>query len=211
VELDRGLELYQVTCPLGVVGVIFESRPDALIQIAALCLKSGNAALLKGGREAAATNRVLADVIAAATASAGLPWGWMALLESRQEVAAILDCDQDIDLIIPRGSNAFVRQIMQNTRIPVMGHADGICHVYIDRAADTAMAIEVAVDSKVQYVAVCNAAETLLVHRRWSRSCQPPKSTGAPNTSTASSRSGWWTAWRRPSGTSTVTARVTPR
>ncbi len=166
VELDRRLELYQVTCPLGVVGVIFESRPDALVQIAALCLKSGNAALLKGGSEAANTNRVLADTIIAATQEAGLPSGWMALLESRQDVADILQCDRQIDLIIPRGSNAFVRHIMDNTRIPVMGHADGICHVYIDRAADPTMAVQITVDSKVQYVAVCNAAETFLVHQK---------------------------------------------
>ena len=173
VELDSGLELYQVTCPLGVVGVIFESRPDALVQIAALCLKSGNAALLKGGREAAATNRVLADTIIDATQKAGMPPGWMALLESRQDVADILQCDREIDLIIPRGSNAFVRHIMDNTRIPVMGHADGICHVYIDRAADVSMAVQIAVDSKVQYVAVCNAAETFLVHQEAANAVLP--------------------------------------
>ncbi|MBW1648256.1 MAG: glutamate-5-semialdehyde dehydrogenase [Deltaproteobacteria bacterium] len=164
VELDHGLELYQVTCPIGVVGVIFESRPDALVQIASLCLKSGNAALLKGGSEAAATNRILAEILAEAARRAAIPDGWMALLESRADVAAMLALDTEIDLIIPRGSNAFVRHIMENTRIPVMGHADGICHVYIDRSADIETAVRVCVDSKCQYPAVCNAAETFLVH-----------------------------------------------
>ena len=164
-ELDRGLELFQVTCPIGVVGVVFESRPDALVQIAALCLKSGNAALLKGGREAAGTNRVLAETIIEATGEAGMPEGWMALLEGREAVTAMLAMDREIDMIIPRGSNAFVRHILENTHIPVLGHADGICHVYIDRAADAAMAVKIAVDSKCQYVAVCNAAETFLIHQ----------------------------------------------
>lgn len=163
-ELDAGLELYKVTCPIGVIGVIFESRPDALVQISSLCLKSGNAVLLKGGSEAARTNRILAETIARATAAAGLPDGWLGLLETRADVAQMLTLDEDIDLIIPRGSNAFVRHIMDNTRIPVMGHADGICHVYADAAADVEMAVKVTVDSKCQYVAVCNAAETLLVH-----------------------------------------------
>ena len=164
-ELDAGLELYKVTCPIGVIGVIFESRPDALVQISSLCLKSGNAVLLKGGSEAARTNRILAETIARATATAGLPDGWLGLLETRADVAKMLELDRDIDLIIPRGSNEFVRHIMDNTRIPVMGHADGICHVYVDAAAEIEMAVNLAVDSKCQYVAVCNAAETLLVHQ----------------------------------------------
>ncbi len=163
-ELDAGLELYKVTCPIGVIGVIFESRPDALVQIASLCLKSGNAVLLKGGSEAARTNRILAETIAKAAIAAGLPDGWLGLLETRDDVAAMLRCDKDIDLIIPRGSNEFVRHIMDNTTIPVMGHADGICHVYVDAAAEVEMAVRLTVDSKCQYVAVCNAAETLLVH-----------------------------------------------
>jgi glutamate-5-semialdehyde dehydrogenase len=163
-ELDTGLELYKVSRPIGVIGVIFESRPDALVQISSLCLKSGNAVLLKGGSEAANTNRILADTISDAAAAAGLPDGWLGLLETRAEVAEMLALDRFIDLIIPRGSNAFVRHIMDNTRIPVLGHADGICHVYVDQGADPQMAVKVAVDSKCQYVAVCNAAETLLVH-----------------------------------------------
>ncbi len=163
-ELDQGLELYKVSRPIGVIGVIFESRPDALVQISSLCLKSGNAVLLKGGSEAAHTNRILADLITAAAAKAGLPEGWLGLLETRADVNEMLAMDQYIDLVIPRGSNEFVRHIMDNTHIPVLGHADGICHVYIDRAADPRMAVKVCVDSKCQYVAVCNAAETILVH-----------------------------------------------
>lgn len=164
-ELAAELELYRVSVPIGVIGVIFESRPDALVQIAALCLKSGNAVLLKGGREAAHSNRALAELIARATAEIpGIPDGWIGLLETREEVSAILSLDQDIDLIIPRGSNDFVQYIMANTNIPVMGHADGICHVYVDSAADLDKAVRIAVDAKTQYVAVCNAAETLLVH-----------------------------------------------
>jgi len=164
-ELDEGLNLYRVSVPIGVIGVIFESRPDALVQIASLCLKSGNAVLLKGGREATRTNQALAEEIARATAEVeGIPSGWIGLLAGREEVRALLRLDQDVDLIIPRGSNEFVQYIMNNTRIPVMGHADGICHVYVDRAADLDKAVRIAVDSKTQYVAVCNAAETLLVH-----------------------------------------------
>jgi glutamate-5-semialdehyde dehydrogenase len=163
-ELDEGLELYQVTCPIGVIGVIFESRPDALVQISSLCLKSGNAVLLKGGSEAAETNRVLAGLIADASLEAGIPDGWVGLLETREDVNDMLSMDEQLDLIVPRGSNAFVRHIMSNTNIPVLGHADGICHVYVDREADADQALRIAVDSKCQYVAVCNAAETLLVH-----------------------------------------------
>jgi glutamate-5-semialdehyde dehydrogenase len=163
-ELDQGLELYKVSCPIGVVGVIFESRPDALVQISSLCLKSGNGVLLKGGSEAANTNRILADIIRRATAKAGIPEGWLGLLETRGDVADMLGLDESIDLMIPRGSNAFVKHIMDNTHIPVMGHADGICHVYVDKAADFDMGVKICVDSKTQYVAVCNAAETLLVH-----------------------------------------------
>lgn len=164
-ELTEGLRLYRVTCPIGVIGVIFESRPDALVQIASLALKSGNAALLKGGREALRTNEALCEALRDAAASVGLPADFAQLLATREDVAAMLREDTLIDLIIPRGSNAFVRYIMDNSRIPVLGHADGVCHVYVDRAADIDMAVAVAVDSKAQNVAVCNAAETLLVHR----------------------------------------------
>jgi len=163
-EMDRDLKLYQVSCPIGVIGVIFESRPDALVQISTLCLKSGNAVLLKGGSEAAETNRILARIIAQATEHADIPAGWIQLVETRQDVAEMLGLDKTIDLIIPRGSNEFVQYIMNNTHIAVLGHADGICHVYVDQEVDQEMAVQIAVDSKCQYVAVCNAAETLLVH-----------------------------------------------
>ena len=162
-ELDKHLELYKVSCPIGVLGIVFESRPDALVQISSLALKSGNAVLLKGGTEAARTNRILAQIISTAGIQAGLPQGWMALLETREDVKAMLALDDDINLIIPRGSNAFVKFIMDNTRIPVLGHADGICHVFVDRDADLNMAARIAYDSKCQYAAVCNAMETLLV------------------------------------------------
>jgi len=164
-ELDDGLTLIKETCPIGVIGVIFESRPDALVQIASLCLKSGNAVMLKGGSEAKQTNKVLTELILRATDEAGIPSAWIYNLESRAEVSSMLDLDEYIDLIIPRGSNEFVRYIIEHSRIPVLGHADGICHGYIHRDADIKMAVDVAVDSKTQYVAVCNAMETLLVHR----------------------------------------------
>ncbi|MFW5862609.1 MAG: glutamate-5-semialdehyde dehydrogenase [Spirochaetota bacterium] len=164
-ELDNGLDLFRVSCPIGVIGVIFESRPDALVQISTLCLKSGNAVLLKGGSEAMETNRILAQVITDATVKAGIPPGWLQLLETRADVNEMLKMDEYIDLIIPRGSNEFVKYIMDNSNIPVLGHADGICHCYIDSEADVDMAVDVALDSKIQYVAVCNAMETLLVHR----------------------------------------------
>ncbi len=164
-ELDEGLELYKVSCPIGVIGVIFESRPDALVQIATLCLKSANAVMLKGGSEAKKTNRILTDIIAEATESVGMPKEWIQLLETREDVSGMLGLDQYIDLIIPRGSNEFVKFIIQNSDIPVLGHADGICHCYIDKAADIDKAIAIANDSKTQYVAVCNATETILVHK----------------------------------------------
>jgi glutamate-5-semialdehyde dehydrogenase len=173
IELDTGLELYRVTCPIGVIGVVFESRPDALVQISTLCLKSGNTCLLKGGSEAAQTNRILAETIAAASEAAGLPAGWIQLLETRQDVADMLALDEQIDLIVPRGSNEFVRHIMAHTNIPVLGHADGICHVYIDAEADLDMAVRLVVDSKCQYVAVCNAAETLLIDAAIAREFLP--------------------------------------
>lgn len=164
-ELDIALTLYKVSCPIGVIGVIFESRPDALVQISTLCLKSGNAVLLKGGSEAKETNKILAEIIYNAGVRAGIPEHWLTLLETREDVTALLKMDDYIDLIIPRGSNAFVKYIMDNSRIPVLGHADGICHCYVDKDADLNMAVTVVTDSKVQYVAVCNATETLLVHR----------------------------------------------
>ncbi|MEK6709173.1 MAG: glutamate-5-semialdehyde dehydrogenase, partial [Nitrospinota bacterium] len=164
--LDEGLRLKRVTCPIGVIAAVFESRPDALVQIASLCLKSGNASILKGGREAARTNRALAALLSEAAASReGVPPAALQLLEAREEVEALLARDDAIGLIVPRGSNAFVRHIKSRSRIPVLGHAEGICHLYVDRAAGLDMAVSLAVDAKTQYAAVCNAIETLLVHR----------------------------------------------
>lgn len=164
-ELDEGLVLTRVSCPIGVIGVIFEARPDALVQVASLCVKSGNCAILKGGRETANTNRVLFKVVHDAVVSAGLPCDCLALAESHAQIDELLGCDDYVDLLIPRGSNKFVRYIMDHTNIPVMGHSSGVCHVYVDGAANQDMAVNVVVDAKTQYPAVCNAAETLLVQR----------------------------------------------
>ncbi len=164
-ELDRDLILTRVVGPIGVIGMIFESRPDALIQIASLCVRSGNAVILKGGSEAMETNRILTRIIHVASIQAGLPEGWIHLAENREDVHAMLTMNKYINLLIPRGSSEFVSYIMSNSTIPVLGHADGICHVYIDSRADPGKAIPIVLDSKMQYVAVCNAAETLLVHQ----------------------------------------------
>ncbi|MDD9953806.1 MAG: glutamate-5-semialdehyde dehydrogenase [Candidatus Woesearchaeota archaeon] len=161
IQLDDDLVLTKKTCPLGVIGIVFESRPDALVQIATLCIKSGNAVVMKGGKEALETNKCLATIIGEA---AQLPSGWLQLLETRDDVQELLRCSEYIDLIIPRGSNAFVQHVMNNTNIPVLGHADGICHIYIDKDADLDMAVRVCTDAKCQYPAVCNAVETVLVH-----------------------------------------------
>lgn len=173
-ELDTGLVLTQKSTPIGVIAMIFESRPDALVQIASLALKSGNALVLKGGSEAAESNRILATVIADATAEAGIPRDWIQLVETRADVQALLGLDDIIDLMIPRGSNEFVRYIMDHTRIPVLGHADGICHLYLDAGAAVERAVPITVDSKTQYVAVCNAIETLLVHADAAEHLLPP-------------------------------------
>ena len=164
-ELDENLTLYRATVPIGVIGVIFEARPDALVQIASLCVKSGNCAILKGGKETANTNRVLFTLIKDAVIRAGLPESCLLQAEAHSEIDELLACDQDVDLLIPRGSNKFVRYIMENTKIPVMGHSSGICHVYADKACDQEAALPVIVDAKIQYAAACNAMETLLVDR----------------------------------------------
>lgn len=164
-ELDEDLILTKTTCPIGVIGVIFESRPDALVQIASLCIKSGNCVILKGGSEAANTNRILFDTIYEAALSAGLPEDFALLIEDRAGIDELLKCHEYVDLLIPRGSNQFVQYIMNNSKIPVMGHADGICHIYVDGAASIEKAVPVIIDSKTQYVAACNTVETLLVHK----------------------------------------------
>jgi glutamate-5-semialdehyde dehydrogenase len=163
-ELDAGLVLERVTVPLGVVGVIFEARPDAVMQIASLAIRSGNGAILKGGREASRSCAAILEALQAGLAASAVAPQALELLTSREESLALLKLDGLVDLIIPRGSNALVRFIQENTRIPVLGHADGICHLYVDQAADLDQALRVALDAKTQYPAACNAIETLLVH-----------------------------------------------
>ncbi|NQU98514.1 glutamate-5-semialdehyde dehydrogenase [Candidatus Woesearchaeota archaeon] len=162
-ELDEGLDLYRVRTPIGVIGVIFESRPDALVQIATLCLKSGNAVILKGGSEALHSNRILSKIIKEETDKVSV--GCTQLIETREDVKEILALDNYIDLLIPRGSNKFVKFIQDNSKIPVLGHSDGICHTYVDKDADFNKAVGICFDAKCQYPAVCNAMETLLVHK----------------------------------------------
>jgi len=163
-ELDDGLILRKVQTPIGVIAAIFESRPEVVGQIAALAIRSGNAVLLKGGREAAHSNAAIGAIIHDVLVQHGVE-GAVQLVSTREEVTQLLAMDDVISLVIPRGSNEMVQSIQNGTRIPVLGHADGICHVYIDAAADPEKAARIAVDSKAQYPAVCNAAETLLVHR----------------------------------------------
>lgn len=172
-ELDEDLKLYKETCPIGVIGVIFEARPDAMVQVATLCIKSGNCAVLKGGSEALNTNRILFDIISNAAFEAGLPEGSLMLAETHDDIDELLKCDEAVDLLIPRGSNEFVKYIMDNTKIPVMGHADGICHIYADKTIDIDKAVRIIFDAKTQYVAACNAAETLLVHRETADKLMP--------------------------------------
>ena len=164
-QMDEGLIMEKVTCPIGVIGVIFEARPDALIQISTLCIKSGNCAILKGGKETRETNGVLFGIIAEAAYAAGLPEGCLLQVTQHNEIDELLTCEKDVDLLIPRGSNAFVQYIMNHTKIPVMGHADGICHIYVDAAADEEKALPILIDAKTQYTAACNAVETILVNR----------------------------------------------
>ena len=164
-ELDNGLVLERLSVPLGVLGVIFEARPDAVMQIAALAIRSGNGALLKGGREAARSCAAIMAALKQGLAASAVDPAALELLTSREESLGLLKLDGLVDLIIPRGSNALVRFIQDNTRIPVLGHADGICHLFVDAAADPELALRVAIDSKTQYPAACNAIETLLVHQ----------------------------------------------
>ena len=165
-KLDEHLTLERVTVPLGVLGVIFESRPDALIQIASLAVRSGNGALLKGGSEARATNKAIIDALDIGLNKSNVGAGSLSLLTTRQESLGLLHLDRFVNLIIPRGSNELVQFIQENTRIPVLGHADGICHLYVDESVDIDKAISIALDSKIQYPAACNAIETLLIHEK---------------------------------------------
>jgi glutamate-5-semialdehyde dehydrogenase len=164
-ELDTGLVLKRITCPLGVLGIIFEARPEAAIQIVSLAIKSGNGVILKCGKEAVRSCEAIVKAIKQGLSPTDVSSDAVQLLTTREETLELLKLDKYIDLIIPRGSNSFVRFVQENTRIPVLGHADGICHAYIDQAADITKAVEITVDAKVQYVAACNAIETLLVHQ----------------------------------------------
>jgi glutamate-5-semialdehyde dehydrogenase len=164
-ELDEGLVLERISVPLGVVGVIFEARPDAVMQIASLAIRSGNGAILKGGREASRSCAAILEALLQGLAGSAVSPEALTLLTSREESLALLKLDGLVDLIIPRGSNELVRFIQDNTRIPVLGHADGICHLYVDRDVDIPQAVRIAVDAKTQYPAACNAIETLLIHR----------------------------------------------
>ncbi len=164
-QLDQGLVLKRVSCPIGVIGIIFEARPDAMVQISSLCIKSGNCAVLKGGKETANTNKVLFDLIYKAAVENGAPDNCLIQAQGHNEIDELLACNKYVDLLIPRGSNGFVQYIMNNTKIPVMGHADGICHTYIDKDADMDKALRIIVDAKTQYTAACNATETLLVDK----------------------------------------------
>uniref|UniRef100_A0A2P2MB82 Delta-1-pyrroline-5-carboxylate synthase n=1 Tax=Rhizophora mucronata TaxID=61149 RepID=A0A2P2MB82_RHIMU len=163
-EVADGLLLEKTSSPLGVLLIVFEARPEALVQIASLAIRSGNGLLLKGGKEAMRSNAILHKVITEAfpgTVGAGL----IGLVTSREEIPDLLKLDEVIDLVIPRGSNRLVTQIKESTKIPVLGHADGICHVYIDKSANMEMASRVVLDAKLDYPAACNAMETLLVHK----------------------------------------------
>ncbi len=164
-ELSKGLILERKTVPIGVLGVIFESRPDAVMQISSLAIRSGNGVMLKGGSEANLTNASIVKALQEGLNESGLDKNAICLLTSRKDSMAMLNLEKYINLIIPRGSNALVKFIQENTRIPVLGHADGICHLFIDIDANLGMALSVALDSKIQYPAACNAIETLLVHK----------------------------------------------
>lgn len=163
-QLDTGLELKRISSPLGVLGIIFESRPDAVMQISSLAVKSGNGVILKGGKEAVRSCQALVAAIRSGLQQADLPPDAVQLLTTREETRALLALEDYIDLIIPRGSNAFVQFVQNNTRIPVLGHADGICHLYVDKSADLQKSIDIAVDAKTGYPSACNTIETLLIH-----------------------------------------------
>ena len=152
-QLDEGLTLQRITCPIGVIGIIFEARPDALVQISSLCIKSGNCAVLKGGKETTNTNRVLFQTIYQTAVECGAPSGCMYQAELHSEIDELLACHKSVDLLIPRGSNKFVQYIMNNTKIPVMGHADGICHTYLDKDADDRLNV-----SELAYAVICCTA-----------------------------------------------------
>lgn len=169
-ELDEGLTLYKVSCPIGVLGIIFEARPDVISQISSLAIKSSNAVILKGGKESKNTNRKILEIINSALAEVeGFPQNVVQQVFSREDVAQMLKCDEYINLIIPRGGNNLVKFIKENTKIPVLGHASGICHIFVDESADIDMASKIVVDAKTQYPSACNAVETLLIHKSFKK------------------------------------------
>lgn len=167
-ELDSDLTLYKVSCPIGVLGIIFEARPDVIAQISSLAIKSANAVILKGGKESINTNKKILSVINSALEKIKeFPKNVIQQVFTRDDVAEMLKCDKYINLIIPRGGNKLVKFIKENTKIPVLGHADGICHIFVDESADIDMAIKVVTDAKTQYPSACNAVETLLIHEKF--------------------------------------------
>lgn len=169
-ELDTDLTLYKVSCPIGVLGIIFEARPDVIAQISSLAIKSANAVILKGGKESINTNKTILSIINKALDKVeGFPKNVIQQVYSRDDVAQMLKCDKYINLIIPRGGNSLVKFIKENTKIPVLGHADGICHIFVDETADIDMAIKVVTDAKTQYPSACNAVETLLIHENFNK------------------------------------------
>lgn len=172
-EIDSSFVLSKVNVPLGVIAMIFEARPDALIQIASLALKSGNGLILKGGSEAQETNRVLTEIIKEATSSFSFSSDWIESLETRDDVMTLLSADKYVDLVIPRGSGTFVRFVMEHTHIPVLGHAEGLCITYVEKTADIEKSVKILVDAKTQYPAACNATETILVDKEIASSLLP--------------------------------------
>ena len=167
-ELDEGLTLYKVSCPIGVLGIIFEARPDVIAQISSLAVKSANAVILKGGKESVNTNKKILSVINSALEQVkGFPKNVIQQVFSRDDVAEMLKCDKYINLIIPRGGKNLVKFVKENTKIPVLGHADGICHIFVDETADLDMGINVVTDAKTQYPSACNSVETLLIHKNF--------------------------------------------
>ena len=167
-ELDSDLTLYKVSCPIGVLGIIFEARPDVIAQISSLAIKSANAVILKGGKESINTNKkILAVINSALETVKGFPQNVIQQVFTHEDIAEMLKCDKYINLIIPRGGNKLVKFIKENTKIPVLGHADGICHIFVDKTADLEMAIKVVTDAKTQYPSACNSVETLLIHEKF--------------------------------------------
>ena len=168
-SLDTGLVLSKISCPIGVLGIIFEARPDVISQISALAIKSSNAVILKGGKESINTNKAIMDAIQSALSQIEeFPQNVLTQVFTRDDVKLMLEQDKYIDLIIPRGGNSLVQFVKSNTKIPVLGHADGICHIYLDEFADLEKAKRIIIDAKTQYPSACNSVETLLIHKDYS-------------------------------------------